>query len=273
MNKNTKTSCTNILLVILGYVAYYVLLNCRFVPWSDGELHSFYGTLLPDALDGIWQESQIFRNVWANSIAAIPLVVVMFILHKAKDVLNEWGIAGRGFVLGMLVGLLMTVPMFITNSICGTYVFSSDNLMIALWAGLSEEIIFRGYLFGQLHRKCNWGFIWASLPAAILFSLIHLYQSEQGALSALSVLAVTAFGSFYFGWLYREWNFNLWVPISLHAFMDVAWMLFPLSDEYYGAVGTVAGNVGRVLTIILSVVITIIYKRRRGEKLFDYKII
>ncbi|MCQ2228476.1 MAG: CPBP family intramembrane metalloprotease [Bacteroidales bacterium] len=272
MNKIMGSKYSNTLLVILGYVAYYVLINCRFIPGSDGELHTFYGTLLPDALDGIWQESQIFRNVWANSIAAIPLVVVMFILHKAKDVLKEWGIAGSGFALGLLVGLLMTVPMFITNAICGTYVFSMDNLLLSLWAGLSEEIIFRGYLFGQLHRKCNWGYIWASLPAAIVFGMGHLYQSGQG-LSALSVFAVTAFGSFYFGWLYREWNFNLWVPISLHAFMDLAWMLFPLSDEYYGAVGTVAGNVGRVLTIILSVIITIIYKRRRGEKLFDYKIV
>ena len=53
--------------------------------------------------------------------------------------------------------------------------------------------------------------------------------------------------------------------------MDVAWMILPVGEEGYGAAGNIATNVGRAITIILAIGATIYFKRKRGEKCFDFK--
>ncbi len=100
--------------------------------------------------------------------------------------------------------------------------------------------------------------------------MCHLYQSND-LMSALLTVAVTALGSLLFGWLYVEWNYSLWVPMSLHAFMDLSWTLFPVGVVGYGATGNITVNIGRAITVILAVVITIMNKKKQGRKCFDYK--
>ena len=87
----------------------------------------------------------------------------------------------------------------------------------------------------------------------------------------LLVFAVTAFGSLLFSWLYVEWNFNLWVPIALHVGMDAVWSLIPIEGIDH-SMGNLPSNIGRVLTLVLVVVITVLYKKRQGKKLFNYKV-
>lgn len=72
-------------------------------------------------------------------------------------------------------------------------------------APISEEVIFRGYLYGVIRR---YGGRWtALLLSAALFSAIHLYPPAIGALAALAV-ALT---------LVYEFTGSLWAPMLMHA--------------------------------------------------------
>jgi len=75
------------------------------------------------------------------------------------------------------------------------------------------------------------------------------------------VFAVTFLGAAFFAWFYAEWDFNLWVPIFLHTFMNLAWTLFTVSEN---AAGGLAANIFRDLTIAAAIAGTILYKRREG---------
>ncbi|QNH63192.1 CPBP family intramembrane glutamic endopeptidase [Hymenobacter sediminicola] len=165
---------------------------------------------------------------------------------------------------GLLMGLVCTLPMllgymalFPVTTLAGPVV--AGNLVRgALWAGLGEETLFRGFLFGQLYRKVRFPWLLTILIESGIFATGHLYQSHDLA-SAAGVLAVTFSGGVWFGWLYKSWN-NLWVPVFLHVFMNAWWMLFEVSDT---ALGNVWANVFRVLTIGLSVAFTLWYQRHR----------
>ncbi|MBC6696712.1 CPBP family intramembrane glutamic endopeptidase [Hymenobacter puniceus] len=161
--------------------------------------------------------------------------------------------------LGLAMGLGCTLPMLLGYlSVFQLTTVAGNLLRGALWAGLGEETLFRGFLFGQLYRRVRFPWLLTILIESGIFASRHLYQSHDLP-SAVGVLAVTFAGGVWFGWLYKSWN-NLWVPIFLHVFMNAWWMLFNVSDS---AVGNVWANVFRVLTIALSVAATLWYKRRR----------
>lgn len=71
-------------------------------------------------------------------------------------------------------------------------------------------------------------------------------------------------GAVLFAWLYIEWDENLWVPIFLHALMNLSWHLFEMDET---ALGGILPNVFRGLTIALAIIFTIVYKKRKGEHL------
>ena len=52
-------------------------------------------------------------------------------------------------------------------------------------------------------------------------------------------------------------EFNLWLPIALHLFINLFWDLFAVSGN---ALGGLNANVFRIATIALVVVGTVIYK-------------
>jgi uncharacterized protein len=110
----------------------------------------------------------------------------------------------------------------------------------------------RGYAFGQLYRRAGWGFWPAILIPTIFFSLGHLYQANS-IISAVAIFGVTSIGSVWFAWLYLRWD-NLWVPIALHALMNLWWYVFEVDTS---ALGGSLANVARVLTILLSIVLTL----------------
>jgi len=131
-----------------------------------------------------------------------------------------------------------------------------------LLAPFYEELLFRGYLFGQLHRFGGWGFFTAGLLNALIFGSGHLYQAHD-LVSALSVFAVTGFGGLWFSWIYMEWDRNLWISIFLHFFMNFYWGVFGIADN---AAGGLYANLFRMLMIIFSIVATIYIIKKRGKK-------
>ena len=128
-------------------------------------------------------------------------------------------------------------------------------------AGMFEELVYRGFVFGQLFRYARWGFLPAALLAALAFGSLHLYQGHD-PVSALTAFGVTALGSIFFSWLYVEWNYNLWSVIWLHTLMNLPWIVFRVSTS--GAVGDIGANALRLCTIILAIGLTVAYKRKQG---------
>ena len=102
-------------------------------------------------------------------------------------------------------------------------------LLAALRAGLTEEVIFIGYLFDRL-RQLGWGWWTIILSTAGLRALYHAYQGF-GPMIGNFVMGVV------FGWCYRRWGRVMPLVIA-HTLIDIiAFVGYPL------AVGAVAGDV------------------------------
>jgi membrane protease YdiL (CAAX protease family) len=95
------------------------------------------------------------------------------------------------------------------------------NLLLSLAAvwlvvALVEEIIFRGYLLGELailtgtSRPAQLGNL---LLTSAVFGLAHWYQGRSGALS-------TGLLGLVLGGLYAAAGYNLWLPVLTHGFID-----------------------------------------------------
>ena len=204
-------------------------------------------------------------HILAYIIVGIPIFAGLAFIHGPNRVAHSIGI-NHSFLKGMIVALLFTLPMFLGYAVL--FEFNKTMTLTGVMsgvvaAGLFEELYFRGFLFGQFYRFTKFGFVPSIIIGALLFASAHLYQS-QDLTTLIGIFITTFLGAILFAWVYVEWNYNLWVAIFLHAFMNLAWMMFSVSDNAFG--GHYA-NIFRLLTIIFVIVGTIIYKRRKGLKL------
>lgn len=197
----------------------------------------------------------------AYVIVGIPLLVFVYISNQYKF----WQPVGlRTHIFkAILIAFIFTLPMLIGSSILGNFEISIDAKSFWLgcvFAAFFEELYFRGLFFGQLFKRTSLGFIPAIFLSALIFASLHLYQSNQ--ISTLIGIFITTFmGSVFFAWLYVEWNYNLWISIGMHFFMNLSWGLFTVSDN---AFGDLYANIARGLTIALAITATVIYKKKHN---------
>ena len=161
-------------------------------------------------------------------ISFIPMTAILLCLHKPSDIITSIGL-NANILKGLGFAALCCSPLLIGMPVIGT--FNTDLTFdyffrVVVLAAFLEEVIFRGFMFGQLFRCGKIGFIWAIIIPAILFGLGHLYQGHN-LISSLMAFGVTALGALYFSWVYVECNYNLWVSIGLHIFMNFSWTMFP----------------------------------------------
>ncbi len=159
----------------------------------------------------------------------IIITVSIYFLHKLNiiGIITELGL-NKGFSKGLIFGFVSTLPMTVSSAILFKFsndIFSFYTLIAVIIGPVMEEILFRGYLFGQLFRRERWGFIPSSVLASIFFAMGHLYQSHDIS-SAVGTFLVTFMGSAWFAWLYIEHESNLWFPIWLHVLMNLSWTIF-----------------------------------------------
>jgi membrane protease YdiL (CAAX protease family) len=140
------------------------------------------------------------------------------------------------------------------------YEINLDDILIkVVSAAFFEELFFRGFLFGQVFKTTKIGFIPAVLIGSLLFGFLHLYQSDD-ILESLGIFIITFFGGILFAWVFVEWNYNLWMAIFLHFFMNLSALLFSATEN---ALGGIYFNVFRSLSLILVISITIFYKKNK----------
>lgn len=203
-------------------------------------------------------------HILTYSIVGLPLFLGVFLLQK-KSFIESLGL-NKSIPRGFIFSLICTLPMLIGYAFIFNFnkkITSNDILIGAVSAAFFEELYFRAILFGQIYRYTKLGFIPAVLGGAILFATAHLYQSQE--LETLIGIFITTFlGAVLFAWAYVEWKNNLWIPIFLHLFMNLFWLLFSAGEN---ALGTFYPNIFRAITISLIIILTIIYKKKKGEKL------
>lgn len=247
MNQQLKI----VLVTLLSFGLYFYVDEYYFYTlreWFNGVINQ-YGT----------------SHVLAYIIVGIPILLGALFLHKGNKLFHGLGL-NQSVAKGFVFALVCTLPMFIGFS----FIFDQNQelsfntiVISVVAAGLFEELYFRGFLFGQLFRYTRLGFITSVLLGAILFGLVHIKQGT-GLDEILGIFLVTFFGGVLFAWLYVEWKYNLWVSIFLHMLMNLAWDLFAVSDN---ALGDQYANIFRIATISLSIILTIVYKKRRGISL------
>lgn len=239
-----------ILLVVVSFAAYYVLFS-NFKP-----IKLWFDTITQQGL---------VSYILTYFIIGIPIFLGTNLIDKRTAVTKSLGLSHNIFT-AVWTSFLFTLPMFV-----GGFSFFKLNHQIdmenliagTIVAGFMEELYFRGFLFGQLFKKTKLGFIPSIFFGALIFAFGHLYQS-QNISELVGIFAVTFFGAIFSAWLYVEWNYNLWVPIFTHTLMNLSWNLFEVHNS---ALGDVKANIFRGLTILTAILFTILYKKKRNEKL------
>ncbi|MBL7827489.1 MAG: CPBP family intramembrane metalloprotease [Saprospiraceae bacterium] len=178
---------------------------------------------------------------------------------------TAWGLKADAFK-ALKMAFVFCLPMLLGYGFLADFNITltwSGFLLGCLWAAVSEELFYRGFVFGQLFRFAGWKFLTAGLLNALVFGSAHLYQAGDLG-SAIGIFAITALGGLWFAWLYIEWGNNLWVPMAMHFFMNLWWTAF---DAGPTAGGDWAANLFRAATVAISIIWTIRMKRRHGESL------
>ncbi|WP_147676316.1 CPBP family intramembrane glutamic endopeptidase [Algibacter pacificus] len=202
-------------------------------------------------------------------IFGIPLFLGVLLLNEPKDFFKSLGL-NAPFLKGIGFSMFCTVPMFVGFSFLFTLnkeLSLNEFLISGIAAAFFEELYFRGFLFGFVFRFTRLGFFLSIILGAILFAIIHLYQSQE-LITLVGIFLTTFIAAIIFAWVYVEWEFNIWVPIGLHFFMNLSWMLFSVSDN---ALGDIYANSFRIISIVLIFVFTIIYKKRNKQPFYITK--
>lgn len=91
--------------------------------------------------------------------------------------------------------------------------------VVAVSAGICEEIVFRGWLLSTLHSPVGLMGAALVLVSAVIFGLAHIYQKAVGAI-------VTAVAGLLFCVLYVTTG-SLVAPILLHTLVDIRFAFMP----------------------------------------------
>lgn len=239
-----------VVLTLLGFSIHFVIDELYFAIWrfKIDQVINFVGI------------SHLLSYILVGS----PIFISVLVLHGFPKFFTALGLKGS-IRMAFIFAMLCTLPMLIGFSFF--YTINQDleinRILISIvCAGFFEELYFRAFLFGQLYRFTNLGFIPAVLLGAVIFASVHLYQSTDPSV-LFGIFAVTFAGGLLFAWLYVEWNYNLWVPIGLHFFMNLSWEIFAISDN---ALGSASANIFRALTIAASIILTLLWQKGNGYR-------
>lgn len=246
-----KTTLKNLLITALSFLLFHWLwVHC--LADIRAFLNSYIGNLPLSHMLGF-------------VIIGIPVCVGVILMNGYKDFFSSLGLH-KGFLKGLVFAFIVTSPMLIGYALMNDFNpnFSWDKfLRWGIIMAIVEEFFYRGFLFGQLFRKTKLGFVLSILGATILFALSHAHQS-QDLNRLIGIFLTTGLASILFAWIYVEWDYNLWTSIFLHLFMNIWWILFPTIGSS-DALGNIASNVFRILSIALAIGVTIWFRRRKKK--------
>lgn len=180
------------------------------------------------------------------ALALVALVVYLLwepgssaLRRIGLDFTHFGGDLGRGVLLAAVIGL-PGLALYAAGRALGITVAVVASPLDAAWwtvpllvlsalrAGLTEEVIFIGYLFDRL-RRLGWNDWSIILTSAALRGAYHAYQGF-GAIIGNVVMGIV------FGWCYRRWGRVMPLVIA-HTILDiVAFVGYPLAAALWPGV-------------------------------------
>ncbi|MDQ1178305.1 CPBP family intramembrane glutamic endopeptidase [Microbacterium sp. SORGH_AS_0421] len=184
--------------------------------------------------DAIYQLLDIFFSL------ALVALAVYLLWEPANNALRRIGLdfrrfggdTARGILLVILIGApgigVYAIGRALGQSIAvipapldSSWWVIALLILAALRAGLTEEVIFLGFLFDRL-RRLGWSWTWIIASTALLRGSYHLYQGWPSALGNVVMGLV-------FGWCYKRWGRVMPLVIA-HTIIDiVAFVGYPLA--------------------------------------------
>ena len=144
--------------------------------------------------------------IWVIALALFA-VFRKQILRRGSVPRKEWrwllvgGLVGLGVVLVTAVPMSFQVRPFnpgVKLNVLSTVLQGVATIPYQLgYAAISEEPIFRGFLWGYL-RKIGWRDLWIWLFQGLLFILAHLYYAKS---APISFWLIVPLGALVMGWL------------------------------------------------------------------------
>ena len=231
----------------------------------------------------------------AEALAAIVAMWLLFRFFEKRSI-RQSGFdttrAGMDLVCGFVFGLVLVSFVVMFDLAFGVYKFSGFNsgfnplstLIIFFFAALTEEVIFRGFLFQMCEKRLG---VWPAFAiTCFLFGLAHMLNDVHGATFGMKLLGsislmLEAGIVLNAAFLVRR---TLWLPLGLHW----AWNFFEgpiygmpvsganlgtpmlmaklqgpdvLTGGYFGPEGSVAG----VLFGTIGGALMLWYAVRRGQ--------
>lgn len=196
----------------------------------DARLQLYNGTILT-----LWLVALACTALWA--LSGMPLDELGLKLSQGWRFWLSWSIAGLAGVY-MIVSVLQVSFSRRAREAMRQQLDQSGDLglihpetprehdrfmWLAVTAGITEEILFRGFLIGTLALVFP---LWlAAILAASLFVLGHAYQGLRGMLNTVPITVILT--------LVYLLGDSLWPVIALHILADVAaGALFRVSDHH-----------------------------------------
>ncbi|MFC1481454.1 lysostaphin resistance A-like protein [Candidatus Neomarinimicrobiota bacterium] len=185
----------------------------------------------------------------------------LWVVHRkpVSWMVRELGLTGNARQ-GLWLGFLACSPMLVMPMVLGRFTATETVLRIvfmsAIWP-LGEEILFRGYVFGQLVKRGGMNLWAAAITTGFVFGILHLGQAAVQNLplsGEIGTVAIVSIGGIFFAWLFATWDYNLWVPMGMHLFMNLWWSVFDMADS---PLGGWLPNVLRLVTVVLAIVLTV----------------
>ena len=204
----------------------------------------------------------VMAPIQSIRLILLPILITAFIVgwRETRQSLGFHQSIWRGLGFAFLVCLPLPIAYGFTTPLADSNTMLVEILQYAVFFGTAEEILYRCFLFGLLFRLGGWGFLPAAMLGAVIFGIAHLYQGKTLS-DFIGIFGITFIGGLWWAWIYVEWDYNAWVPIGLHVFVNGWFNVFEVSES---ALLPLAGEITRVFVVILSIVFTVAMRRKQG---------
>lgn len=218
----TKQKKTTILIIYI--IAFYTL-------WAVFEI--VVKSMLSNIITNDILCQLVKSGVIKNLIWTLPAILLIKYFNTEVYIpLNEMFAKKVNWLKYMPIFILFTIyilasVILINGNLVISDDFSKNDIIIVLFVGLTEEMVFRGWLLNAtIHENKKWLYIFIN---GIMFLAIHfpkwfydgIFISSFANFSFLGVMIL----SVIFSWTFIK-SRNIFVPITLHMYWDLLIFLF-----------------------------------------------
>ncbi len=210
--------------IIIAYtIVFYIL-------WMVWEMYikAQIDYRIPNIALNQFVKSGVIKNV----VWTVPaIILIRYFRQEMYITLDEMFRTKVNWLAYMPIFIVFTIYIFVAAFMEGNIGiqedFGIDCIIIVLFVGLTEEMVFRGWLLNA--TICEKGKWLPILINALMFVAIHfpIWLSEGRLIeiittfSFMSVLIL----SMIFGWVFVK-SKNILVPIALHMYWDLLMFMF-----------------------------------------------